>query len=195
MYTVHRSDRQKTSPRPTVFPLAQPGALCPSVSLQPLPPGPSVSRKLSFLRCHGKNGPVSYQLPHCYVIADPIRPFVLYSATSAWHRPCQPYLASCSDLHPHPELCEKATTLLGRKPKIQGARETKSTLPYCPFWEGPGCSLHLRAGGRRIPGVGGREIAAFCSCSIPSRRQRRRHHCLAEVFACLCVFGFSFSEW
>lgn len=192
MYTVHRSDRQETSPRPTVFPLAQPGALSLCV-----PPATSsrtpCQQKVVVPKMPWEEW--ACELPHCYVIADPIRRFVLYSATSAWHRPCQPYLASYSDLHPHPELCEKATTLLGSKPKIQGARETKSTLPYCPFWEGPGCSLHLRAGGRRIPGVGGREIAAFCSCSIPSRRQRRRHHCLAEVFACLCVFGFSFSEW
>lgn len=60
------------------------------------------------------------ELPHCYVIEDPIHRFVLYSATSEWQRPCQPYVASYSDLHPHPKLCEKATTLLGSKPKIQG---------------------------------------------------------------------------
>lgn len=59
---IHRSERQEKSLRPTVFLLAQPGALCPSVSLQPLPPGPPVSRKLSFLRCQGKNGPVSYPI-------------------------------------------------------------------------------------------------------------------------------------
>ena len=138
------------------------------------------------------------ELPHYYVIADPIRGIVLYSATSVPvpSSLSATWLATLISV-PIASCVRRPLPYWGANPESKelnqsptSARETKSTLPYCSFWEGPGCSLHLRTGGRRIPGEGGREIAAFCSCSIPSRRQRRRHHCLAEVFACLCVFGF-----
>lgn len=36
------------------------------------------------------------------------------------------------------------------------------------------------------------EIAAFCSCSVPSRRERQRSHCLSQVFSCFRLF---ISEW
>lgn len=103
---------------------------------------------------------------------------------------------------PTPSCVRRPLPCWGANPRFKevnqsptSARETESALPYCPFWEGPGCSLHLRAGGRRIPGGGRTRDSSLLFLLYPIKKTEAEAPLPAEVFACLCVFGFSFSEW